>query len=292
MRLFMILLALFCLTGPSLAVDEPKQEREGGIIGTGIVGTITALGSIIVNDQRVTFPSDFKVTSPVGELLAADLIPGQTVAVTARDAQKDWQALTILEILPLVGPLNRLDGKAFVLGSEVRLTDRLTSELANFQDGDWVAVSGLWQNGVLVASHIRRIGTGQIASVTGNYAPLDGADQFQIGGTKINGAPLEHIAFGDVVTVLGEPNPDGIVAEHIRIGTFAGPVQSIIAEGFMSAPQADGLYTINGSGVRAFTDNPQMIDDSSVGVFCIRLEPDARFATVAPMADVGDGSCR
>jgi len=103
--------------------------------------------------------------------------------------------------------------------------------------------------------------------------PTGAEDAFKIGTSEVSGLDLSHVEIGQIVTVTGRAAPNGVTAETVRIGLFSGPLQKVIAQGFMSKPTADGLYTVLGTGAVSFTDQPQMIDTQTVGLYCI--SPDA-----------------
>ncbi len=254
-------------------VEKPKEGREGGIIGTGIVGIITELGSIIVNGQRVTFEDDAMAQSPVEDRMAASLTPGETVVVVARPMEADWQADSIQLHYPIIGPLTLDKGALTVLGVDLDLSDAVddTQLMApTLKDGDWVAVSGLWKGDTLMVSKLTAIEPQESGTLSGSYIP-SAADAFTIGQAIISGLDLTHVQTGDNVTVTGTPTPNGLNAQTVSIGLFSAPMHKIIAQGYMSEPTEAGLYTILGSGVVSFTDQPQMIETQTAGVFCITM---------------------
>ncbi len=250
----------------AIAEDKKNSDREGGIIGTGIVGTITELGSIIVNGQRIEFDDDMMAGSVLGELHAQSLRPGQTVAVVAEAMPSDWRAKTIEAHYPLVGPLDLENGRTFILGTPVDLSAVETNGLAV---GDWVAIGGLWKGNTVIASAVTAVPEGNSAVISGTFMPSNAKDQFVVGSSIVTGLDPSHIEPGDVVTVTGKATETGIAAETVRVGLFSSQMKAIIAEGYMSAPMPDGLYTILGSGVVSYTNEPAMIDTESVGLYCI-----------------------
>jgi len=233
------------------AVEKPKEDREGGIIGTGIVGIISELGSIIVNGQRVTFPPDAMARSVIGNRMATSLTPGETVVLVAQQMPMDWQAESIHLHYPVIGPVALDDGALTVLGVDLDLSNALDeTHLMSpaLKNGDWIAVSGLWRGETLMVSKLTAID------------------------------PQKR----------GVPTPTGLDAKTVHIGLFAEPMHRVIAQGYMSEPTPTGLYTILGSGVVSFTDQPQMIDTQTAGVFCIKLADVAERNEITPTVA---GSC-
>lgn len=275
--------------------DDEKEPREGGILGTGIVGTITQLGSIIVNGQRITFDDTDMATSIMGARRAAALTPGDTVAVVAQKTGRDWQADSIRVHYAAIAPVVWKNDTLHVLGSPVDLSDAVAgtrNTAATLTNGDWIAVNGLWKGTTLMASKITPVRAQKMATISGSYMTTAGGKSFVIGGSVVNGLDLLHVASGDVVTVSGQARDGGIMAEMVAIGLFAAPVQNMIAEGYLSRPSADGYYTVLGSGAVSFTENPAMIDPKNRGVYCISIKQDQRRASITPARAQGPITCR
>jgi hypothetical protein len=259
------MLALTACLNVAMAAEE-TTEKEGGIIGTGIAGTITRLGSIHVNGQHIRFDPALPVAGSVPAMRAGDLQPGQTVAVTATVQEDGWQALHIRQILPLVGPVEANEaGVLTILGSAVD-----AGALARgITPGDWVAVSGLWRAGRVQASYLERVPEdARLARITGTYLGPDGAGRIAVSGSALEGLEPRHLRRGDVLRAFGTPVAGGLRATRIEAGLFDGQVGIVQVEGYFSPPQPDGLYTVLGSGMVAFTDRPEMIDTQGRVVQC------------------------
>lgn len=243
------------------ATDE--DDREGGIIGTGILGTITALGSIYVNGQHIKFAPDLGVDDGLGVALARDLRPGHTVAVVASPDGEDWQAQHIRMVYPLVGPAQvALDGTLRVMGSQV-VTDQTVAT------GEWIAVSGLWQGNRVLASQVTALPTEHhTARITGTYLARNAQGDILIGGSQLQSLDLQHTQPGMALRVFGDPTPQGIQANQVEAGLFDGQVGMMQVQGYYSPPQPDGLYTVLGSGLLAYTDQPSMISDALSVIRC------------------------
>lgn len=245
---------------------QDSEEREGGIVGTGIVGVITELGSIYVNGQKIEIEDDLQVTGSVPAIEAGALKPGQTVAVVTRLEGDVWQAEYIRQVLPLVGPVEAVGDRTLtVLGTRVDLGS-LTSEAAI---GDWVAVSGFWKSEHVTASSIAILPQWQgPAEVSGTYFRPVSGEPDRVGQTRVFGINPQHLSSGDFVRVTGTPAPGGIEAERLETGLFDAAVGVIQVEGYFSEPKPDGLYTVLGSGLVAFTDQPGMIDAAVRTIQC------------------------
>lgn len=269
----------------SHAADKPKEDREGGIIGTGIVGTIQELGSIIVNGQRITYEPDMQVQSALGQKPASAMLPGETVVVVARPNDADWSAHSIKLHYPLVGPAVVENGGVSVLGV---LLDLGAMDAPDIKSGDWVAVSGLWQENRVMVSSINQVTSERAAVISGSYTPSGQESGFSIGSAEISGIVPQHVSFGEIITVTGTPQPNGLEATRLRVGLFDDPMDSIIVEGYMSAPTSDGLYTILGSGALAYTTTPSMIDTQVSGIYCVRPGSGESTSAITPM----EADCR
>ncbi|MCG7495217.1 hypothetical protein [Thalassobius sp. Cn5-15] len=288
----------------STETTQGNDEREGGIIGTGVTGydlvrsevagqgtdlrvgvygTITALGSIYVNGHHIALDKELTVRgSPVVEQ-AADLRTGHTVAVVvgrvdppavhaARDsAAVHWQALDIRHVMPLVGPVQAIDVEGItVMGTRVALPEGGEAPKV----GTWVAVSGLWQSGALgdkvIASRLDVLpaGVDRRARISGSFEGLKPDGSLWIGGTQITGIMPQHLSEGMRLRITGTPVEGGLQASQIEAGLFGAEVGVQHVEGYYSAPAADGRYTVLGSGLIAYTERPQMIVTSQRVLRC------------------------
>ncbi|MEX3009739.1 DUF5666 domain-containing protein [Hoeflea sp. TYP-13] len=273
-RFLTCLMTLFVLATCALAAEnKPQEDREGGIVGTGIVGTITELGSIYVNGQHVIFPADMIVASPLGIKPAAALGVGETVVVEATFADGSWNADYISQYLPVIGPVSAAGADGFsVLGSEI-LIDSDTAfdgvaDAAALGQGDWVAINGLWRGNTVVASLVIKIDRQDEAVIVGSYRSDGTQGPAYVGGTQIIGMTPRHAQPDDVLTVRGVPAQNGIEALNVALGLFTRPVADILMEGYLSQPGPQGLYTIYGSGVIAYAGDEPMAVFSGRGLYC------------------------
>lgn len=258
-----ILLAVW-VCGPVFAGDD--EEREGGIIGTGIVGTITHLGSVHVNGLHIRIDDALPVAGAVPPIAAGALRPGHTVAIIATHDGEGWTAQSIRQVLPLVGEVTASDaGELTVLGTRIE-----TTGLSQDVDvGDWIAVSGLWQQSKVIASRIDVLADADhLAQVSGSYLGADPSGNVLVGGTVITGINPQHLQPGDLVRVTGRPEPGGVAATHLETGLFHDTVGVVQVQGYFSEPLSSGLYTVLGSGLVAYTSQPAMIDTGFSVVQC------------------------
>jgi hypothetical protein len=136
--------------------------------------------------------------------------------------------------------------------------------------GDWVAVSGLWKSGEVIASRVETAPPGGTARIEGSVFGIEAGQPLTIGGTRITGLLPRHIQDGDVVRAVGSATQEGLQASRLETGVFAGTPQVVLSEGYFSAPQPSGFYTLLGSDIVSYTNNPEMIDPAPKQLVCSR----------------------
>lgn len=244
-------LAMVLMLQPVAAEDG---EREGGLTGTGIVGEITALGSIIVNDQRIVFDPDLMVTNVLSPKSASDLVPGDVVAVAVSPDGGDWTANAIRQVHALVGPVEKSKaGRITVLGVDVMWHGAVPA------DGRWSAVSGFWTPDGVVATRVDPIAPRRTASLVGSYRESPAGATSMVGSVVLDLEPLRHAREGDVIEVTGTIDGGVFSATDVRLGLFDAPVSFVLAEGYLTDVAPSGHYTVAGSGLSAYTTNLQSI---------------------------------
>lgn len=273
---------------PSMA--EETEEREGGIIGTGIVGIINAIGSIHVNGQVIEFAPEFPITSPLGARDASSLKPGETVVVEAIRENDEWRAISIRHLVPLLGPstLNS-DNTISILGSSVVTSTGTIFEDTSFAEiaagNKWLAVDGIWNGIHLIASYIREIDPRSNAQVTATYLGYDVSHDVYIGGIKIDNFMTKHLKTGEVVTISGPPDGNQLSAETITRGLFQNKLKRKLVEGFLSQPDEAGFYTIYGSGSIAYVSQSDAIMPNGRGVHCVIYDEDNQIKRVIDLPE-------
>lgn len=261
------------LIWPNGGRSEETVEREGGIVGTGILGEVDALGSIEVLDQRIVFESGFIAETPIGSRPASAIQPGDVVLVEAQSDRSFWRAKRIQLHWAVLAPIAiSAEGEATLLGADVVFA-RDTARPSGLKDGAWVGASGFWRGEIFVATRLELLPPQKQVRVVGSYlgataALSDGANGFRLGGVRIFGLELQHAELGDVLTVTGRAVDGGVAATAVKKGLFSDAVGVALAEGYLSAPSATGHYTVLGAGLVAYTENPSMIDPSTRVVYC------------------------
>ena len=158
--------------GAGAAPTDPEETigQDRGIGGTGVVGTIRQFGSIVVNDLRVSYPADVRVTIDGARATIADLRIGQVVRVLAR-TQGDGQGSglgtrAIYVTNEVVGPVDAIDEAGLtVLGQRILAEPDVRGSLGR---GQTVAIGGLRRlDGAIDASVIEPRPAGTPARLAG-----------------------------------------------------------------------------------------------------------------------------
>jgi hypothetical protein len=243
------------------------RSDSGGIGGTGIVGTITGFGSVIVNGLHVEVPPNLPVNSVYGLGPAAGLRVGQVVAIEAESRGGRLTARNIDIRYPVTGAVERIDraaGEIVVLGQRVKLTGDTRSEsgrtglpvLDGLAVGDPVDVSGLRDGGVIHAGWVRRRRAGGIASLFGPVTAA-GAGGVAIGGRRLafaGGGLPPGLRSGDVVQIIGDSGPGGFRVRRLRqlpAAPFGGRVGALSLEGFVARGRGGRGWRLGGAAFDA-----------------------------------------
>ena len=234
-----------------LAVAQPllADEKEGGIIGTGVLGQITALGSIHVNGLRIGFAPDMALDGIDG---TDQLAPGMTVAAAVHETDDGWDAISLRRLPILVGPVT---GGGEAMGVPV-LGDALP-------ESGWVRIDGFWSEDGIVASRIEPVAPAN-AFASGPYDPRG-----RVGQVPFGGMTPEHLEPGDIITVSGAFENGQLGVDVLQKGLFLNAEPHLIlAEGYLSVPDATGVYRMIGVGVTAYTEQPAMVNTQEKVLRC------------------------
>ncbi len=239
--------------------------------GTGIVGTITAFGSIWVNNAHVTFGDDTPITINLQSANQQDLKIGQVVAVLS-DRNKGFFAARSIDIVhEAIGPVSsRTTNSVTVLHQTIHIEkDTLvesSGKLVAFADvnvGQWLAVSGhRRRNGEIQATRldvieekdfVQVIGTPEFIedntyAVNGLRLQVDSwlMDEYEGGRLLITG---DLVLLGDVTGYESEEGPvDAFMhVENIGSDSVSQVIEQsefLLMEGFVS--DVDSEAVING----------------------------------------------
>ncbi|MEO0820460.1 MAG: DUF5666 domain-containing protein [Pseudomonadota bacterium] len=268
-----------CAPGERVAEERPRPPKEGGIGGTGIVGVLTDFGSIVVNARRIAVDRAPEITDALGARNADALVRGQSLTVEAtEDAPGAGLYARRIHIThPLIGPVERVtaDGRGLVVaGVAVRLEPGVALEAA---PGAAVAVSGLWDGDVVVASRIDPAPTDLVV--------VSGTLMASGGGAAVHALALAPGAAlpapGGFVTVAGRLSGGALVAERVVEGRFtgaAGPLIALSVEGYLEPVTAAPGFTLSGLGhsfdrdaqLAAFARGRALFEGPYTGDFAVR----------------------
>ena len=219
----LLLLSLMLLSGCGTqqardveTVAQHEKERglggtgvlasERGLGGTGIIGTITAFGSVWVNGLHVHYKQDTVIERNGSVVSAEQLAIGQSVVATAFEDQDGRLVATQLGIVDqVIGPVQQIDienGSLSILDQQID-TSALTKPLAEIQLGEWLAVSGVIdEGGVIRANYLEPTSSDQTALLRGTPY-LDTQQRLKIGGQTLNLESNEPTILGKPVLVKG-----------------------------------------------------------------------------------------
>lgn len=229
---------------------DGRTEPEGGIGGTGIVGVITALGSIEIGGLTVATPDTARVFDAFGGRPLRSLEPGQSLTVEASGPPDALVARRIQISQPLVGRVETVsdDGRSLtVMGTRVDLDDGVNS-LA--QPGLRVAVSGLWDGRRVVASRI------DVPLIRGPEVIAGVVEAGRTGPTMagLRLLPTRGITVppaGTYATLMGRSGDGVFIVDSLTEGRFtgaAGSLGALVVEGYLEPIDRAPSYAISGLG--------------------------------------------
>ncbi|CAO3402954.1 DUF5666 domain-containing protein [Azospirillum palustre] len=213
-----------------------------GITSTGIVGTVTAFGSVWVNGLRVDLPTTTQVRIEGRPAQPGDVRIGQTVAMTAAPGGPTGLTAQTLEVrFAVAGPVERATAggapSALVLGQRIDLAD--AEGTTALTPGRWVAISGLRRpDGVIDASRVDPwepargwVLRGRLDSVTPKTLTVAGLTLAR--GRSLTGTLP---AVGSIVRVAGKPDPAAALAvEADPFNPFGSTVSALSIETYVDA---------------------------------------------------------
>lgn len=233
---------------PGWAQDETRPRPEGGIGGTGIVGTLTEFGSLIVNGLRIETPAP-EFTDAFGPLSFDDLQTRQVLTVEASlDAGGVLTAARVHITHPVAGIVNVVaaDGRSGTVGGvPVQLEPDAPGDLT---PGRRVLVSGVWNGRTVLASRIDpTAGPDLLAGAVETSSP---------GQAVVAGQPVElranaRLAPGSYVTLVGRRERGVLRVDTLETGRFfgaAGPLETLSVEGYLQPRAGAPFFTLSGLG--------------------------------------------
>lgn len=231
--------------------DTAKPPAEGGLGGTGIVGTLMGFGSLLVNGLRVETDATTAYTSTLGAFDPAALAIGQSLTVEAAGNGAAMLAKRVHVTYPVVGRVEVLagEGRFRVAGIDVVAEpDGMTA----VRPGERVLVSGVWRDDVVVAGRIDPAPDVAVSAIAGAVRRDGGSGRLALGGRPLQFGPgIETPEEGSFVTVRGRAHGDRFLVDELVPGRFtgaAGPLVSLSVDGYLEPIARPPRYEIAGFG--------------------------------------------
>ena len=179
----------------SPAEHQHSGSQQNGVGGTGkqpgkttIVGSVTAFGSIWVNDRHILLPDETRYFRDGEQSARNDIRLGQVVAVLADEYGDDYQAVEVHSVNNVIGPLQSVQtlangktelqilGQRVLMDQHTRLLDQQQQAVSHQQlkTGQWLTVSGLRTPDQSIRASLIQPATQQIALLAGPLSALNG----------------------------------------------------------------------------------------------------------------------
>ncbi|MEM9430610.1 MAG: hypothetical protein AAGA32_14080 [Pseudomonadota bacterium] len=231
--------AVAACDAPSLITRDRKDPFEGGIGGTGIVGTLYGFGSLLINGLRVELAAGTQVRTPFGMVGQEGLAPGQVLTVAADRTTDGLTAQHVMIDYALVGPLVQGGGSLSVNG--IRLVDP-SEALGHGTPGARVAVSGLWTPEGVRPSRLDPATSGDDL-IAGTF--VGGG----VGGVALAGL-TETPRNGSYVAALGRVQHAAFQVRRVHSGRFdrLERLDLLSVEGYLEPSGAAPGFRISGLG--------------------------------------------
>ena len=239
--------------------DAVLSVADRGIGGTGIFGTITGFGSVLVNGLTIDFDQETVITNDGVLTSESALAVGQVVAIEAGSREGRLQARSISIANAVSGPITAVTASRTqieVLGQTVALDPEMlkTPVPTDLSAGQWVTVSGLRNaQGTIVASRIGRRATGGRISVRGPVRSRT-ENGFTIGRLSViapGPGPGRTIERGLTTLVVGALTSAGLRAAQVQVASivpFDGHLSRLSIEGFVGRREGQRVSI---SGIQA-----------------------------------------
>ena len=231
-------------------IADGKKKPKGGIGGTGIVGTLTDFGSLIVNGLTIETDGSTTVADTFGRVPASTLAIGQTLTIEAATEEGKLIARRVRIDQPVIGTVEQVgpDGRAAVVaGVEVVLEPTAIGRLVA---GSRAIVSGVWRNTAVVASRVDQAPDGGPSVIAGVVGRTSNGDARIAGVPVATGVSLMPEP-GTFATVVGRHAGGALSPFDINEGRFvgaAGPLTNLSVEGYLEYAEQAPFYALSGLG--------------------------------------------
>lgn len=224
--------------------SDGTGKMPGGSGGTGIMGTITAFGSICVNGLEIDFDSSTTLRHNAIPVHLSALALGQVVAIDANGPESRLTARHILILDALQGPVTRLDprhGVLYVMDQPIIINDTTRPNgpvtLGALQLNNLVRVSGFRDvDGIVHATRLEPVSHLKEHSAVGTL------QRAASGAWNLSGLPLHatnhrlSTSAGETALVRGRWNGQQLVVRQVEIDPLPSLLEEdarVIAEGLV-----------------------------------------------------------
>lgn len=255
MRIWLLMVCVFC---------APYAQAQD-VLRLGIFGVVEKADPLIIAGIEIDVPSGVSVLSPLGQ--GQQMMSGDTVAVVAALQEGRLTASRILEIYPVVGPVQKVaDGTATIMGSAVHVpTD------ASVKPGQWFAFSGLWSGAKVITTRLRKIENSGYAQLVGLPVKPIADEPLKLGSSHLTGAQVTTDDLGaDVWMLGGVPEDKGLAVRLMVRGVFGGDVDLALWQGHASGPVASQTFMIHGTMILGTAADALMPDVGELVARCVQ----------------------
>ena len=246
----------------ALAQSAESQQRpvEGGVGGTGIIGTLQKRDELLINGLRVAATANTFLTDAFGRRAVTDLGTGHSLALVAVQADGGLNAQTVSLFQPLVGPVEAVtqDRQGFsCLGVEVVVEPNAPLLTGNgrpfrLRPGQRVAVSGAWRSPTQISASRIDLIEDSGPMVLAGVVQDDNDGRQSLGSLRlILPSAQPRPPAGSFVTAIGQRSGPLFITERLQPGRFPGattPLERLSVEGYLEATNTAPGFTIAGLG--------------------------------------------
>ncbi|MEM9582853.1 MAG: DUF5666 domain-containing protein [Pseudomonadota bacterium] len=238
--------AVSACASPALVTrDVPNDPFEGGIGGTGIVGTLTDFGSLRVNGLRVELVNSTRFVSAFGPTSVEALAPGMSLTIFATQYKDRLLAHRVSADYALIGKaVKGPQGRVTVNGVPV-LPEQ--GAIGHLTVGQRVAISGAWSAQGQVASRIDPAAASH--DLIAGDVTIGAQGEVRVSGIPVHGAGTQPRA-GEYAVATGQFLEGRFEADRFTRGRFSASaaLRQLSVEGFLEpAPNAPG-FRVSGLG--------------------------------------------
>lgn len=239
-----------------------KLAQDGGIGGTGIVGAITTLASLSVNNLDMAYDAAVPVTIDGEPSSMNQLSVGQVAVIRAEKEGDKTVARHIAVIHAVVGPIEHIhrDNRTItVLNQRIHLHQ--DTAITAFNTGQWVQVSGYRSGNSVVATRIDTIRAQTEARINGHITHIDAHNKFLINGTPVvlgQSLQIPPLKKGMEIAVRGQWANGILTVHHVQLNPTQqniGQVSDIVVRGFWRTIRDSWAVDLNIHGSDKLTNS-------------------------------------